>query len=417
MPDISSFENISSLDAVLFAVRLLLDILPYVLPFFLGFALWSLWKNYIQILFMSKMQWVVLEITPPPEAKKTPLSMEIVLSALHQPNPGNFWERIWLGQIVRWSSLEIISIGGEVRFLVRTETRHKNFLEAQIYSQYPSVEIREIPDYVYDVEYHGDNEEWKLWATEYNLSKPDAYPIKTYVDYELDKIAQREDQEELKTDPLTTIIEIFGSIGPQEQLWMQMIIRASSKTYRNKDVWFGDWFGRRDWKGEAKVILKKLKEKVGEGKASKEEQETMAAIEKKISKLGYDTGIRVIYIAKPDAFKNPVTTGLRGMMKGYSTQHLNGFKNQDATSGEYPFEKWDYDLSTFKFKNVAKNQREMFDAYRQRSYFYIPYKRKYFVLNTEELATLFHIPSKAAQTPGLLRIGSHKGTPPTNLPI
>lgn len=387
--------------------------LPFLLPFLLAYVLWTLWKNYTNILFMADMKWIMLEITPPPEAQKTPLSMELVLMALHQPNSGNFFERLWKGQIRRWSSLEIVSIGGEVRFIIRTEERHRNFLEAQLYSQYPSIEIREVPDYVYDVDYRGDNEEWQLWASEYILAKPDPYPIRTYVDFQLDKPVQKDVMEETKTDPLNSIIEIFGSIGPNEQLWLQILIRASEKKYRDP----GKWFGKRDIKGEAKALIKELQAKVKEGAATKGDQDAMAAIERRISKPFYDVGIRVVYVAKPESFRFPVTTGLRGMWKPFGSEVMNGFKAFDATSSEYPFSEWDYDWSRLKFKRVSAIQHEMFDAYQQRAFFYIPYKKKFFTLNTEELATIYHIPSKASQTPGLLRIGSHKGTPPTNLPI
>jgi hypothetical protein len=40
-----------------------------------------------------------------------------------------------------------------------------------------------------------------------------------------------------------------------------------------------------------------------------------------------------------------------------------------------------------------------------------------FILNTEELATLYHFPGQVAATPSFKRISSTKAEAPTNLPI
>jgi hypothetical protein len=39
-----------------------------------------------------------------------------------------------------------------------------------------------------------------------------------------------------------------------------------------------------------------------------------------------------------------------------------------------------------------------------------------FILNTEELATLYHFPGEVAATPGIPRIDSVKGSAPANVP-
>ena len=59
----------------------------------------------------------------------------------------------------------------------------------------------------------------------------------------------------------------------------------------------------------------------------------------------------------------------------------------------------------------------MLDAYKRRSYFFKPHKTPHFVLNAEELATLFHFPGQVAAAPTLTRIGSKKMEAPANLPI
>ncbi len=401
------------LGSIFDGMRLLFSFAPFWLPVLLGFVLWELWKLYTQRMWMSQMKWVLLEITPSMNIQKTPLSMEVILTALHQTNLGNFFERIWLGRVMRWFSLEIASFGGEVRFFVHTEERFKNYIEAQFYSQYPDIEIREVPDYTYGVEYEGDSDELKVWGTEFILAKPDPYPIRTYVDFQLDKLPQREEAEEAKTDPLTSTVEVMSAIGPYEQVWLQILVQASASRFKNP----ASWFGHRGWQSEAEDLLKKFKEKSLEGPLSKGEQEVMVSIEREISKLGYDCGIRLLYLAPGEHFNTAQISGWRGIFKQYYSGLLNSFKPKNATDEEYPFQKYSYSLDELKFQKVETMKRKMFNAFRERSYFYRPYKRTPFVLNTEELATIYHLPGRVFPTPSLVRVATKRSEPPTNLPV
>ena len=54
--------------------------------------------------------------------------------------------------------------------------------------------------------------------------KADFLPIKTYVDFGLDK----DPKEEFKTDPLTQILEAMGSIGKGEHMWYQVLVQDES---------------------------------------------------------------------------------------------------------------------------------------------------------------------------------------------
>ena len=198
----------------------------YVLPPFLIFITWQTWLDYAQALFIQKMDWVLLEIRIPKEITKPPQAMEIVLEIFNQSNDGTFIERWWQGFVRQWFSLEIASIGGNIHFYVRTIKKFKNAIESQIYSQYSDAEVFEVPDYTLDVPYAQHGGDWNLWATNFKLDKDDFYPIKTYVDYELDKSSTKE---EFKVDPLTPVLELLGSIGPEEQVWMQILLMASKK--------------------------------------------------------------------------------------------------------------------------------------------------------------------------------------------
>ena len=64
-----------------------------------------------------------------------------------------------------------------------------------------------------------------------------------------------------------------------------------------------------------------------------------------------------------------------------------------------------------------RERRRIYEAYRRRSYFYEPFKTRPIVLNTEELATLYHFPGEVVKTPTAPRIPSRRGEAPSNLPV
>ena len=78
---------------------------------------------------------------------------------------------------------------------------------------------------------------------------------------------------------------------------------------------------------------------------------------------------------------------------------------------------FDYPWQDYKDFRRNRLSRLVLMAYRRRSAFYPPFKSPTLVLNTEELATIYHLPGSVAATPGLERVPSKKGSAPTNLPI
>jgi len=291
-----------------------------------------------------------------------------------------------------WYSLEIVSINGNVRFFIYTQKFFRNLVESQIYAQYPNTEIIEVDDYT-----HASNfknlEEWNLWGVEMGLSKEDAYPIKTYVDFGLHETMTKEEQ---KVNPLVSFLEFLGSLKDGEQLWSQVVIKGAGKR----------------WIEEGKKLIDELMGRNAPpdsdgNRLSKGEQEVVGAIEKNISRPGFDTGMRIIYLAKKDIFNFANIGSIFGLLNQYNTQNLNGFKPNRTTAAGF----------LFRSKRELFNKKIILDAYRHRGYFYAPHKRKTFVFNVEELATVYHFPGRVAETPTFERLESRKGAPPTNLPV
>ena len=144
------------------------------------------------------------------------------------------------------------------------------------------------------------------------------------------------------------------------------------------------------------------------------DQDLLDALARSISKPAFDVGIRAIYVAKKDVFDTPFGIGgIISFFKHFNTENLNGFRpNGDKWHAQFGFPWQD-------FKNIRRNMlsKKVLKAYRRRLYFMPPYLSTALVLNTEELATVYHFPGSVAATPSLARIPSKRADAPSNLPI
>lgn len=404
----------------------------------LAYLAWSLWMTYIQILFLRSIKWTLLEIKPPKDVFKSPLAMELVLNSLYQTGGhGNWMQKYWGGAVRNWFALEIVSIEGAIHFYIRTNVKFKSIIESQIYAQYPQAEVTEVEDYASAVPEFQNNGPVSLWGTNMILAKDDPYPIKTYVDYGLDRAVGTLDEEQ-RIDPITPMLEFMGSIGHKEQIWFQLIVRAATKRFTVKKDGVEE-FGK-EWTDKVKEVIKTLndglkekekdadgKEKVTARRATRGEQNLIEAIERNASKMAFDAGMRLLYVTASDAFDPNRIAGLTGMIRQYNSNDFNSFKpdTSSLTGFDFPWQ----DLTGGK---LLKRRKNMLDEYKKRAYFYggFDFKKpekyftypevsghKPFTLSTEELATMFHLPGRVAETPSFVRIEATKAEPPANLPI
>ena len=393
---------------------------PIWLPLVLASMALHLWISFRRAAFISSQKYVLLEIKPPRTHAKMPIAMEAFLSGLHlHPGVGTWYARSILGRVRPWWSLEIASIEGQVHLFIWTREVFRRNIEANIYAQYPGAQVIEVPDYTRTIS--GSTSEWGIWGCDYDHTKPDPYPIKTYIDYDLVKPKKEYEQ----TDPLANLIEFMGTLGPGEQLWTQIIIREHRGEKYNKKNAKGEVY---TWKDEARKLIQEIRieaiTKVKKYSASGEflfeenapnptkgEAEKMAAIEHNVSKLAFDVGIRSVYLARQDRFKVATISGIVGLFKQFSSEGFNGFKPARwlMSFNDYPWE-------PFLNKRKDTARRKLVDAFRRRSYFYAPYTTPHLIMSTEELATIYHIPSAAVGTPSLPRVQSATATAPIDLP-
>jgi hypothetical protein len=372
------------------------------------------WFQYVHARYITEQGSVLLELRLAKEMLKSPLSMEVVLGALSQPSVGSYLDVFFKGRIRPWFSLEMVSLGGEVHFYIWAHKKWKNVIESNIYSQFPNMEIQEVSDYTFGLEF--DLTKYNLFGMQLKLNKPDVYPIKSYIEYGLDK----DPKEEFKTDPITPLIEYLGSLRPGEQAWVQILIQAHKKE-NLKDLRVSE---KPDWKKSVGKEIKKIVEeqaifKPEEGKSlglsslTKEQAEVVASIQRNAGKPAFETMIRGLYIAPTEIYNPGNIAGLTGGFKQFGSEYLNSFAPKITTSFDYPWE----DLTGSR---LISRKKSLFYAYRRRSYFHAPYRNyggKRFILSAEELATVFHFPGAVAATPTLVRTPSKKAEAPANIPV
>ena len=354
-------------------------------------------------------------------------AMENVFSALWGTyDPPNKKQKWFEGMILLYFTLEITSIEGVPHFYIRTAKALKKTIESAIYSQFPAVEITEVPDYVKNIPLGLPNKDWDIWGCDLVQTKSDAYPIKTYRQF----FQQSEGlKEEKQIEPLAALLEGLARFEKGEQLWIQIMAKPITVVeddyiQRGKDE-INKLVGRPE-KPKTKTLLSEFIDllffnippggvKAGEKqiippemKLTPGEREVVQTIGEKISKQAFSTNIRLLYAAKRENFFGAMKVIPIAFFNQFNTQHLNGFK---------PYKKTITKIQAPNFFTGARTYLRKRIMYRR-----FCYREKIgeaaFVLNIEELATIFHFPTLESVSEAILpRIETKKGSPPLELPV
>lgn len=402
----------------LFAFGWILGTSPIWLPVAAFITAWKVWIWYVRSGYLFKRDAVLLEVKMPREITRSPRAMENALSMLWTDSgETTFFNTAWQGQVRPYFSLEIASFGGEIHFYIWCWRAWRPNVEAMMYAYYPEVEMVEVEDYASKFRFDPDTQD--AFPTDWRYEpRNDAYPIKTYIEFELEK----DPKEEYKIDPLSEVLERMSILKPSEQIWIQIII-TQCRDYRRKK--HGHW-----WEIESRyeALVKETvdvlrKETIGdpEDKDFKWKTyarvplyritETVKAIERNMGKHIFNVGMRGVYIADSKDFGSPGYTGLRWIWRPMGNpQYMNQMRPRRwGNPFDYPWQ----DFNGIRWNLMV---RRYFDTYRRRSHFYSPWIMPHNMMSTEVLATLWHPPSAAVGAPGLERIPAKKAEPPANLP-
>ncbi len=192
------------------------------------------WEGYIRIIqekYRQEVKHTLLAIDVPKENTQGPKAVEHIFANLAAAqSSGNLVDKYIKGYNQQPFSLEIISIGGYVQFLIRTPEKLKDLAEAAVYAQYPDAEINEVDDYTENMPGSFPNEDYDLWGSELVLYAKEAFPIRTYPQF-----VEPMTKDELKfKDPMASILEVLSRASEGEQIWMQLIITPVKGDWKDK---------------------------------------------------------------------------------------------------------------------------------------------------------------------------------------
>ena len=122
---------------------------------------------------------------------------------------------------------------------------------------------------------------------------------------------------------------------------------------------------------------------------SERDKGRISEVEKKSTKLGYQVKVRIAYLGEDTTTARLRMQAVVGTFKQFNSTNLNGFQMKN---------------SSYDAEGVAQ--------YRAR--FFID---RGYILNTEELASLFHLPHTNVETPNIVWATSKTAEPPSKLPV
>jgi hypothetical protein len=275
-------------------------------------------------------------------------------------------------------SFEIAVVQRRIGFYVWVPTYLKTYVEEQMYAQYPSVQISEVPDYSTS-ETQPDSSFNSILVTELKLTGPDVLPIKTFQSFEV--------------DPLAAITATFAKFEPDEEAWVQLTLRpAASNWHRKSERYIAKVKGgsKTSMTGLVSALWTPPTAKTEASKPAEYESVRAKGAEEKSQKLAFETQLRVVYRGHGDM--NQARLRLQSIIASYkqfNTTYLNGFEQKRISSDPLL-------LGLYRTRNFNKHG---------------------YILNIEEVATLCHLPHTNVETPYILWASSQTAEPPANLPI
>ena len=294
------------------------------------------------------------------------------------------------GGVQEHLSFEIVSTSGQIRFYVWTPKVLQSFVEGQIYSQYPTVQI-----YKMNEDYVDERTKYPVsYMSELGLIEDEALPIKTFDTFEV--------------DPLAGITGTLAKLSPDrsEEMWIQILARPIPDDWHKnttdkwvqrvksgKKVFVGG--GGIDWTWLVEAIAALFRPPAG-GTTSETKVELserakgqVEKAEEKATKLGYEVKIRLAYLGQNETDAKLNMQALVGTFKQFNSTNLNGFKQLGGTFNKA-------DLDSYKMRQFSSRG---------------------FILNISELASVYHLPHTSVETPNIVWASSKTAEPPAKLPV
>ena len=369
---------------ILWFINLLLQ--WYVWLPIVGILGYMTWRNYQRVDIVKEIESVLLVLEIPKANDKSELAAEQMFASLHGILRDHKELRL-NGGYQEHLSFEIASVGGRIQFYVWVPKTLQSFVEGQIYSQYPQVQIHAADeDYVTHERHHS-----VVYTSELVPTDKEFLPIKTFQSFEV--------------DPLAGITGTLAKLeDTDEELWIQILVRpVADDWHKASDAWIksvknggmaifsgGGLNGK--WLATLLTALWNPPEQGTAGAAkevSERDKTRISEAEKKATKLGYQAKIRIAYLGESTTNAKLRMQGIVGTFKQFNSTNLNGFKMANES---------------FAKEALAKYKSRLFA---DRGY----------LLNIEEVASVYHLPHTNVETPNIVWASTKTAEPPAKLPL
>lgn len=345
------------------------------------------WRNYQRVDIVKDIESVLLMLEIPKANDKSELAAEQMFASLH----GILRDKKELrlnGGYQEHLSFEIASVGGRIQFYVWVPKALQSFVEGQIYSQYPQVQIHAADeDYVTHERHHS-----VVYTSEIVPTDKEYLPIKTFQNFEV--------------DPLAGITGTLAKLeDTDEEIWIQILVRpVADDWHKASDAWIksvksgtvnlfgGGGINAKWFAGLFEALWNPPEQGAGSASVreiSERDKTRVAEAEKKATKLGYQAKIRIAYLGESTTNAKLRMQGIVGTFKQFNSTNLNGFKMANES---------------FKKEDLAKYKARLFA---DRGY----------LLNIEEVASVFHLPHTNVETPNIVWASTKTAEPPAKLPL
>ena len=254
-------------------------------------------------------------------------------------------------------SFELVALQEEISFYMNCPRRIRDLVEKQIHGAYPNADIKETD------EVNIFSKKGKVSFTSLKLEKSSFLPIKMFKD--------------LPTDGLSLLTSALSKMGPGEGAVVQILLQPESKSWQKK--------------GRAYISSQKKREADPKNATYSNDPKEMEMITQKVEKPGFRVSIRIVVSAQDEHASDSHLSNIVGAFAQYSSAY-NSFK---------------------KPKIILLKQLFMIDFI----YRYMPiFSIGTFILNSEELATLFHLPNKTVETHHIRYLNAKNAPAPHNIP-
>ncbi len=287
-------------------------------------------------------------------------------------------------------SCEMVINNHLIYFYVEVADRWHKFIEQQVHAQYPHAEIEAITDY------NIFTEKSTILGAYLVPTQRHVFPLKTY--------------KTMDSDPLSAILNALSRVyDNNSSAAVQFVIRSANKKWRRKgihivrevkkgkkfeDVANASIIGKI-LRGTGKVVDETFKKKEDIQKdrnyvLSSMEEDMLKGIEQKISKGGMDVTVRILSVSDDET---TAQLNLDNIVNSFSQYNLYRFGN------------------SFK-AIVPRNQAKIIRDFIYRSF----HEGRDITVNTEEMASLWHLPLHSTEAPNIKWLQGRTAPPPVNLP-